>query len=57
MYLGTFCSPNTSGSNFFDALNRNIDEALDITNNVIIVVEMNEDLLNLNIHNLKDILL
>ena len=57
MYLGTFCSPNTSGSNFFDALNRNIDEASDITNNVIIVVEMNEDLLNLNIHNLKDILL
>ena len=41
----------------FDSLNENIEMALDITNNVIIVGDMNEDLLNPNCHNLKDILI
>ena len=39
------------------SLNTNIEKALDITNNVIIVGDMNEDLLNPNVHNLKDILI
>ena len=55
--IGTFYSPRTSDANFFDSLNKNIEKALDITNNVIIVGDMNEDLLNPNVHNLKDILI
>ena len=55
--IGTFYSPRTSDANFFDSLNKNIERALDITNNVIIVRDMNEDLLNPNVHNLKDILI
>ena len=54
--LGTFYSPRTSDANFFESLNKNIERALDITNNVIIV-GMNEDLLNPYVHNLKDILI
>ena len=42
---------------FLDSLNKNIEKALDISNNVIIVGDMNEDLLNPNYHNLKDILI
>ena len=42
---------------FFDALNKNIEKALDITNNSIILGDMNEHLLNPNMHNLKDVLL
>ena len=42
---------------FFDALNKIIEKALDITNNIIIWGDMNEDLLNPNMHNLKDVLL
>ena len=37
-----------------DALNRNIEKALDVTNNVIIVGDINVDLLSPNVHNLKD---
>ena len=55
--LGTFYSPRTSDANFFDSLNKNIEKALDITNNVIIVGDMNEDLLKPNVHNLKDLLI
>ena len=35
--IGTFYSPRTSDANFFDSLNENIEKALDITNNVMIV--------------------
>ena len=52
-----FYSPRTSDANFFDSLNKNIEKALDIINNVIIVGDMNEDLLNSNVHNLKGILI
>ena len=55
--LGTFYSPYTSDANFFDSLNKNIERALDITNNVIIVGDMNEYLLNPNVHTLKDLLI
>ena len=36
---------------------RNIEKALYVTNNVIIVGDINVDLLSPNVHNLKDILI
>ena len=38
-----FYSPRTADANFFDALNRNIEKALDVTNNVITKGDMNEE--------------
>ena len=55
--IGLFYSPQTADAVFFDALNKNIERALDITNNIIILGDMNEDLLNPNMHHLKDVLL
>jgi exonuclease III len=55
--VGTFYSPKTSDSDFFNNFNRNIDKALDLTRNVVILGDLNEDLLNLNNHKLKDVLL
>ena len=52
-----FYSPQTADAICFDSLNKNIEKALDITNNIIILGAMNEDLLNPNMHNLKDVLL
>ena len=52
-----FYSPRTADANFFDSLNKNIEKALDISINILILGDMNEDLLNLNMHNLKDVLL
>ena len=46
-----------SNAVFFDDLNKNIERALDITNNIIILGDMNEDLLNPTMHHLKDVLL
>ena len=42
---------------FFEQLNNNIESALDISQNVIIVGDFNDDLLNDNKHYLKDVLL
>ena len=55
--IGLFYSPWTADAIFFDSLNKNIEKALDITNNIIILGDMNEDLFNSNKHNLKDVLL
>ena len=55
--IGLFYSPRTADAIFFDSLNKNIEKALDITNNIINLGDMNEDLLNPNMHNLKDVLL
>ena len=54
--IGLFYSPRRADPIFFDALNKNIEKALDITNNIIILWDMNEDLLNPRLHNLKDVL-
>ena len=54
--IGLFYSIRTADVIFFDAL-KNIEKALDITNNIITLGDMNEDLLNLIMYNLKDILL
>ena len=55
--IGLFYSRRTADAIFFDSLNKNIEKALDITNNIIILGYMNEDLLNPNMHNLKCVLL
>ena len=55
--IGLFYSPRTADPIFFDALNKNIEKALDITSNIITLGDMNEDLLNSRLHYLKDVLL
>ena len=55
--IGLFYSPRTADTRFFDSLNKNIEKALDTTNNIIILGDLNEDLFNQNMHNLKDVLL
>ena len=55
--LGTFYSPRTSDANFLDGLNRNIEKALEISSNVIVLGDLNEDLLKPNVHGLKDVML
>ena len=55
--LGVLYSPKTSDAKFFEQLNLNIEAALKISKNIIIVGDFNEDLLNDNKHYLKDVLL
>ena len=55
--LGIFYSPRASDVNFFDGLNRNIEKAQEISLNIIIVGDLNEDLFNPNFHCLNDIML
>ena len=55
--LGVFYSPRTSDANFLNGLNRNIEKALEISTNVIVLGDLNEDLLNPNVHGLKDVMI
>ena len=55
--LGLFYSPTTANVYFFNNLNLNIEKALEVSRNVIIVGDLNEDLSNPNFHNLKDVLM
>ena len=55
--LGVLYSPKTSDADFFEQLDLNIEAALNISKNVIIVGDFNEDLLNSSKHYLKDVLL
>ena len=55
--FGIFYSPKTSDKSFFERLNQNLETALDITKNVVIMGDLNEDMLNTNNHNLKNVLL
>ena len=55
--IGLFYSPTTADSVFFDNFNANIEKASEISNNLILVGDLNEDLLNMNYRNLRDILL
>ena len=52
-----FYSPTTSNSQFFNSLNINIEKASEYSKNLILVGDLNEDLLNPNFHNLKDLIL
>ena len=42
---------------FFNCLNLNIEKVFEISKNLILVGDLNEDLLNPNYHNLKDLIL
>ena len=52
-----FYSPSTADAQFFNSFNLNIEKALEHSKNLIVVGDLNEDLLNPNFHNLKDVLL
>ena len=54
---GVFYSPRTSDANFLNGRNRNIEKALGISMNVIVLGDLNEDLLNHYVHCLKDVML
>ena len=51
--IGLFYNPLTTDPIFFDALNKTIEKALDITSNIIILGDMYGDLLNPHLHSLK----
>ena len=55
--LGTFYSPKTQDQTFFNALDQNIEKAMEISQNIIILGDLNEDLLNVNYRHLHDVLL
>ena len=55
--LGTFYSPKPQDQTFFEALDCNIEKAIESSRNIIILGDLNEDLLNDNFRNLRDILL
>ena len=57
LLIGIFYSPTTADSQFFNSLNLNIEKAFEISKNLILVGDLNEDLLNPNYHNLKDLIL
>ena len=46
--LGTFYSPKPQYQQYFDALDRNIEKAMEISDSIIILGDLNEDLLNIN---------
>ncbi|MCG7875001.1 MAG: endonuclease/exonuclease/phosphatase family protein [Candidatus Thiodiazotropha endolucinida] len=55
--VGLFYSPRTADPIFFRNLNLNIEKAQDVSKNIIIVGDLNEDLFNPNFQNLKDIMI
>ena len=55
--IGLFYSPRTADALFFDSLNKYKEKTLDTTNNIISLGHMNKDVLNPNMHKLKDVLL
>jgi len=54
--LGVFYSPITSDAAFFEKFNENLEKAFDISHNIMILGDFNEDLLNRNYHNFRHIL-
>ncbi len=56
-FLCTLYRQPSSSVDFWEALNRNLETAIDSTNKIIIVGDVNEDQLNERNHKLKDILI
>ena len=56
LLIGTFYSPKSFDSLFFEKFNKNIEKAYEITHNIDILGDLNEDLFNPNFRKLKDIL-
>ena len=57
LLIGTFYSLQTSDLVFAENFNVIIGKANEITNNIVILCNLNEDLLNTNLKKLKDILI
>ena len=55
--LGVFYSPKRADQYFVNQLNLNIEKVYENTNNIIIVGDLNEDLLNPNMNNLRNLVL
>ena len=55
--LGTFYSPKPQDRVFFESLDRNIEKAMEYSQNIVILGDLNEDLLNENYKNLRDIMM
>ena len=55
--IGVFYSPRTADVMFFNNLNLNLEKAFEMSNNIIILGDMNENLLNPNFNNLRNILI
>ena len=55
--VGLFHNPKPHDLNIFNCLNLNIEKALEVSKNLIILGDMNEDLLSPNFHNLKDVII
>ena len=55
--LNTVYSPKPQNQYFFDALDSNIEKAMELCQNILILGDLNEDLLHENYRNLSDILL
>ena len=53
--IGTFYSPRNSDSDCFTAFNRNIEKAMEIASNVIILGDLNKDLLNTTFYTLEGV--
>ena len=54
--IAVFYSPITSDAAFFEKFNENLEKAFDISHNIMILGDFNEDLLNRNYHNFRHIL-
>jgi exonuclease III len=54
--IGVFYSPKTADREFFHNFNMNIEAAYNISKNLILLGDLNEDLFNPNFHNLKNVL-
>ena len=48
--IGIFYSPRTADVNFFHNFNLNLETAMEVTKNIIIVEDLNEDLNNKDFH-------
>ena len=55
LLLGVFYSPKTADIDFFNSLNNNLEKAYDISQNLLLLGDFNEDLLNCNYYHLKDL--
>ena len=56
-FIGTVYRPPSAPSVFWEILNDNLETALNLSKHVIILGDFNEDILNPNLHNFKDIIL
>ena len=57
LLIGVFYSPRTADADFFYKMNINLEKAIEITKNIVIVGDMNENLLNPHFNHLKNVMI